>query len=233
MSEMLWFLILGSIFLLLFAIGEYLFRRRKWDAEHTRKLVHVGSGLLALTFPLVFENHWWVLGLCGSFYLILISSKKFGFLESINGVDRITYGSDLFPVAVYVLFLWYQRNVGSATPEIGLSYKLLYLYYHPLLTLAICDPVAALVGRRFQWIPLTVFGHTKTIAGSLAFCITSITICIGLYYVFGEYYWKEFGILYLLVTGVVTAVAEFISTKGIDNFVIVAVAAILDYLFFI
>lgn len=231
-KELYYFLILGTAYLVLFGLAEFLYRRKQWQAEHTRKLVHASSGILAMLFPLCFHSHWWVLALCGSFLIILVASKRFGFLPSINGVPRITYGSDLFPIAVYFLFLFYKENEWKVyadahtilnTPE--------FLFYHPLLILALCDPIAALVGRRISWIPFRILGHTKTLSGSLAFFLSSALFTGILFAVLGGEMTTTVLLSYLFVAAVATAIAEAITTRGTDNFAIVAVAAGIDYLF--
>jgi phytol kinase len=230
--ELYYFLILGTAYLLLFGTAEYLYRKRKWQAEHTRKLVHASSGLLALLFPFCFDSHWWVMALCGAFLLILVASKRYGFLQSINGVERKTYGSDLFPIAVYFLFVFYKQNDWKVYAD---DHDMLkapeYLFYHPLLILALCDPIAALIGKNRPWIPFQIFNHTKTVSGSLGFLLSSMLITGMLFWIMGDSVRPVVLLSYILISGMATALGEAFTTKGTDNFVIVAVAAGVDYLF--
>lgn len=202
---------LATIFLLLFASAEILYRKYKIKAEITRKYVHLLTGLLSLSFPILLTNHWYLLCLCGSFLLILITSMKFGLLPSINAVDRVTRGSLLYPVIVYGLFL------------IQNYYGIFVFYYVPILILAICDPVAGLTGKKWQYGKFTIFGKTKTLIGSSGFFISSF-LTVVLYFVFSVR-----GITFNLfilstITALLTTLAEAVTHKGYDNLTIPATA---------
>ncbi|MBI3239032.1 MAG: phosphatidate cytidylyltransferase, partial [Flavobacteriia bacterium] len=53
--------ILSVSFLALFGIAELLYHFAHVKVELTRKLVHLGTGVLTLLFPLMLSNHWFVL----------------------------------------------------------------------------------------------------------------------------------------------------------------------------
>jgi hypothetical protein len=55
MYELLIFFWLGGLFSLLFVLAEILHIWLHIPAEATRKVVHIGSGLLALLFPVYFN----------------------------------------------------------------------------------------------------------------------------------------------------------------------------------
>jgi dolichol kinase len=210
--------ILGGLFLVLFAFAELLYHKFKFKAEHTRKIVHLGTGLFTLLFPIWITSHWFILGLCSSFLIILLFSLKYNLLPSINGVDRKTRGSILFPIIVYGCFL-VQSHCGS-----------LIYFYIPILILAICDPIAALVGKKFQIGKYTIFGHTKTFIGSAAFCVsafvvTALSMSSILTIPFGEI------ILISLVNAILTTISEAISHKGYDNFTIPVTSILVLILF--
>ena len=85
--------LLASSFLALFGIAEILYHFLKMQAELTRKIVHIGTGLLTLLFPLMLSNHWYVLFLCTSFAAILLASLRLNLLPSINAIGRKSAGS--------------------------------------------------------------------------------------------------------------------------------------------
>src|SRR5690606_13845847 len=149
-------LILAGCYLALFALGELLYHAFKVNAEITRKIVHAGTGLLALLFPLLLDSHWWVLLLCASFAAILLWSLRSNMLKSINAIDRKSVGSLAYPVAVYGCYLAYNYQ--------GQQY---IHYYLPIMVLAISDPLAALCGKKWPWGPYRIGGATKTAMGSL------------------------------------------------------------------
>jgi dolichol kinase len=103
-------------------------------------------------------------------------------------------------------------------------YESLLFYFIPILTLAACDPIAALVGRKFPWKPYRVFGHAKTMSGSLAFFGSSVLITTFIL----KSLLPEISLVNLLLVsislGFFTAIIEAISHKGFDNFTIPVVA---------
>ena len=211
-------LILGGLFLVLFGFAEFLYHKLKVNAELTRKTVHLGTGLLTLLFPLWLDNHWFVLALCSSFLLILLLSLKFNLLPSINGVNRKTRGSVLFPMIVYGCFLVYNH------------YGSLVYFYVPILILAICDPIAALVGKKFQIGKYKILGHTKTLIGSAGFCVSAFVVtAIGMSLLTQIPLSQNLG--YSFVIAISTTIAEALSQKGYDNFTIPVTAISLLILF--
>jgi phytol kinase len=200
-------LLLALCFLILFAFGEFLYHRKKVKAENTRKLIHAGTGLLTLSFPLLLENPWQVLFLCGSFLIILLASLRFGRLPSINAIDRISHGSILYPVAVYGVYLNYYY-----------AHKGLILFYLPILILAICDPVAALAGKRYPYGKFKMGESKKTLVGSTAFFVTTCVITFLCFALSRDTFIENQHIIPLafLIATTTTAV-EAISGYGTDN----------------
>jgi dolichol kinase len=129
---------------------------------------------------------------------------KFQLLPSINGVERMTVGCVLFPIIIYVCFVLFQYT------------EQVMLYYLPILILAICDPIAALVGIRWPLGKFKTFGTTKTLSGSIGFFIASILITTPM---LASTTTTEWPILLLvsLVLSAITAFVEAISHKGYDN----------------
>lgn len=211
--------ILGASFLLLFGLAEFLYHKLKVKAELTRKLVHFGTGMLTLLFPVMLDNQWLVLLLCGSFALILLYSLKFNQLKSINAIDRKSHGSILFPLAVYCCYLvynYYKIKTGQRIEA--------YIYFYlPVLTLAICDPVAALFGKKFPYGKFKTGKDIKTFSGSGAFFISSLVLTILVFLYFGKYS-TELPKLILIsaVIALCGSTVEAISGSGTDNLTIPA-----------
>ncbi|WP_241254980.1 phosphatidate cytidylyltransferase [Sphingobacterium sp. DR205] len=202
-------LLLAMLFLLLFALSEILYHRFKIRVEFTRKLVHIGTGIISLLFPILLASHWSVLFLCGVFAVILVLSLKFNLLRSIHAIDRKSAGSLAYPAAVYLCFVTQtyldDRNI---------------FYYLPLATLAICDPMAALSGKKWPLGPYMVLGAKKTVLGSIAFFISAIVLTF--------FIWKyahdsslDFQELTIITTVALMATfAEALSKDGYDNLTI-------------
>lgn len=211
-------IILSASFLLLFGLAELFFHKLSVKVELTRKLVHFGTGLLTLLFPILLSNHWYVLFLCTSFLIILILSLKFNLLKSINQIDRQSFGSILYPISVYILFIFYDYQN-----------ELIY-FYLPVLVLAICDPIAALVGKTWPIGKYKLFKETKTIMGSSAFLFSAIIINMLLFYYFGFIISGQLILLTCIISLIATMV-EAISQKGFDNLFIPVIVGIVMLVF--
>lgn len=202
--------VLAAMFLLLFVITEFLYHKLKVKAELTRKVAHFGTGIITLLFPVMLNNHWLVLLLCAGFDVILIMSVKHNLLNSINSIERISYGSILYPIAVYGCYLVYEY--------FG---KNLLFFYLPVLTLAICDPVAALFGKRWPYGNFHIGDDRKTVTGSFTFFISSIAASIILFYFLSNKSLND-NLPIILLIAVAGTITEAISIRGIDNITIPA-----------
>lgn len=194
-------LILSGLFLLVFAIGEIAYRIYKVPAEYTRKWSHIASGALSLLFPVFFDNIRMVGLICALFILVLNFSKPLGLLPSINNVDRRTYGSILFPVAVFIAYAAYETQG-----------KDLLFFYLPVLTLAISDLCAAMVGKRYPLRKLGFAGEPKSLGGFLAFFCSA-----ALLYVVFIYLGYHISIPGLVIIALLGAITELLSPRGFDN----------------
>lgn len=219
--------ILAASFLVLFGTAELLYHKLKLKAEITRKIVHVGTGLLTLLFPVLLENHWYVLFLCGSFAVILLLSLRFKLLKSINAIDRESHGSISYPVAVYGCYLFFSQH-RQADPS---GYGAYLFFYLPVLMLAVCDPVAALFGKRWPVGPYKVSGGSKSMMGSSMFFVSAVLLCMLLGYAFSGTRTEGF-ILLSLCASLAATVAEALSGKGLDNITIPGVVVLVMYLMY-
>lgn len=195
---------MSTAFLLLFAISEWLYLKKNVQVEITRKISHIGTGILTLLFPVFLTSHWEVLILCSSFLVLLVLSIRFKFLKGINNVERTTYGSVLYPVAVYLVYLAY-----ASTGNLG-------HFYAPILILAISDPVAALVGKNWPMFPYSIGSEEKTVAGSVAFSISAFFIA-GMIWIVGGEVLSVQSIFTVLAIAILSALTEAVSLKGWDN----------------
>lgn len=214
---MLKFLLLALAFLGLFALAELLYRRFHIQAEHSRKLVHVGTGLLTLLFPMLLRSHWEVMFLCASFAVILYGSQRLNLLPSINAIKRYSHGSLSYPLSVWFSFWTYEQM----SQEAGRIFPPLYYFYLPVLTMALGDPAAALIGRKWPIAKFRVGAGTKSLGGMLAFFCTAFLLIAGFLY-FAPPEGINAGRM-LLVAGIISLVAclaEALTPWGLDNLTI-------------
>jgi len=202
-------LLLGGCFLALFALGELLYHQFRVKAELTRKLIHAGTGLLTLLFPILLKNHWLVLLLCTTFALILIVSLRYDLLKSINAIDRKSMGSITYPISVYVCYLVYDY------------FSFMYLFFYlPILILAFCDPIAALTGKKWPVGKYRIRSETKSMMGSFMFFLSAFILTIVLSIILPAGLTTVQLIFFSLFVASVSAFTEGISTKGSDNLTI-------------
>ncbi len=202
MTNVTSYILLSIGFLVLFFIGELLLKYFKFRTEYSRKFSHIASGLLACVFPYAFDSHWWVMAICLSFLLLLFLSMKFNFLKGINSVERKTYGSVFYPIAIYLCFILNEQLIKEPGQY--------YFYFTSVLILVFSDPMAALVGQNFPIYRFQKFAKGKSIGGSIAFFIP-IFIILFLLLPFENIF------LICLLISLLTTFIELISSRGFDN----------------
>jgi phytol kinase len=139
----------------------------KIHVKVSRKILHVGMGLLALNFPWLFREFWPIalLAVVGTGGVLALRLKRFR-----NGPGLILGGDYCwwcgivcFSAGIAWIFAWYLQ---------GGEYRLL-LYVVPLLMLVVADAVAGVVGVYFGRHRFLVLGATKSLEGSSAFFVAA------------------------------------------------------------
>jgi phytol kinase len=198
-------------FILLLTFVEMIYRRLGLDGEITRKFAHFAATLSTITFPYLFNDHWYVLSLAVIFFLLLFVSRNHSYLKSIHDIKRISVGSYLLPVAIYLTFLVSHQMNND------------FLFILPMLVLAICDPVAGIMGMNLQQynhkIRIFTWKLQKTWLGTISFFVSCFLISIVALY-FNQMR-IDLEILWVaVVISVVSSIVELISWKGTDNLLI-------------
>ena len=193
---------------ILLAFNEIVYRRLKVKGEITRKFAHFVSTLAVVPFPYIFTSHWYVLILAAIFFLVLFITQYSKQLNSIHDIERKSVGSYLLPLSIYTTFL-----VSSL-----LENKFVFIL--PMLILAICDPMAAILGMNIKKYNgrIKIFGRklNKTWLGSGAFLVSSFVISIiALYFHRGIFDLKTFWLA--MAVAIIGTLSELISWRGSDN----------------
>jgi phytol kinase len=196
-------LLVGVLYVALFGAFELIGRRSTVDAELTRKGVHIGAGLIALSFPVLFATHLTVLALAVLFAGALYVARRAKLLPSVHAVDRVTVGELLYPVGVYGTLLLSART------------DTLPFYTICVLFLALADGLAGLVGTRVRSRSYRVPGGTKSLAGSLTFFGVAFIAVAATLIVDGTAPGRS--LLIAAVTSLLVTGLEAISTHGTDN----------------
>lgn len=178
--------------------------------EWCRKLLHMGSGLLALSLPGRFQSAAPVMALCAASLLGLLALKRIPALRRgpgriVSGVDRDSQGDLYFVAATGLLFLF-----SGGDPV---------LFSVPMVILTFADSSAALVGQRYGRHRFQSAGGTKSLEGSAAFFLTAVAAaCVGLR-VLADTGPAE-ALLLSLLLGLHLALVEASAGAGFDNLLI-------------
>ena len=207
MKTLVFILIIFLLYGLLFLVIDSLEKKGKADSELTRKLLHIGSGLIALLFPLIFKTLTGVVYL-GIFFIIVLlllrNMEKFsgGIGKALRKEERKSRGDLYFIVSIVILWVF--------------SYSNRILYYIPLLILIFPDALAALGGVRFGKIKYKSVVGEKSVEGSAIFFFVTLLITLGSLLLFTRLGLAESVIISLLMA-FLSMILEAISWRGLDN----------------
>ncbi|MFN8522456.1 MAG: hypothetical protein U0821_05045 [Chloroflexota bacterium] len=205
-----WFGIVGSLLVMLvLMLGVHTWRRvHPGSAELSRKIAHIGLGLLTVSFPWLFDETWPVLVTTGAIVVYLVTLRFSLTLKAhvggvLDAVARRSLGEIYFPVAVGTLWL-----LTGGDP---------LLYCIPLLVLTLADSAAALVGSAYgHWKYVTPEGSRKSAEGSVAFFMVAffaIHVPLLLFSTAG----RAETLLIALILGLLVTLFEAIAWEGLDN----------------
>lgn len=181
-------------------------RLRSPHPEVTRKLLHTGSGLLALLFPFLFSRFWPVLLLTtasalliGALKLVPTARRHSG--RMVDGVNRTTWGEIYFPISVAVVF-W--LSMGQSP----------LLFCIPILVLTLADATGAIVGLRYGTINYT--GAAKSLEGSVAFAVVAF-FCVHVPLLLWISVGRAESLLISVTLALIVMLLEGSAWRGLDN----------------
>ncbi|HUC89234.1 MAG TPA: hypothetical protein VMR45_00355 [Patescibacteria group bacterium] len=195
-----------AVFLTL-VFSEYLSRYRGVHSELTRKFVHILVGVFVAFWP--FFLSWHQIQLLSLAFLIVIGiSLKLNIFKSIHAVKRNAVGEVLFALVIGILaFIVTDKWIFAAA----------------MLHLSVADGMAAVVGLGWgEHNTYKVFGHVKSISGSMAFFFSSIAIML-LYVACSDASASAVNLVWLPI---MATAAENLAVEGTDNMVIPLLVAL-------
>jgi phytol kinase len=206
--------IITGAFLAVLLLAEIWSRFLGGKPEATRKLVHLGGGLLGLFLPFLIRSTLVVFLLTLSLSTLFAVGGKTGLLKSIHGVKRSTRGSEYYPLAIFLVFL-----ISADRP---------WLYVSAVLVLAVADAFAALIGSRYGVIRYEVEDEFKSLEGSLVFLIIAF-LAVHLPALLMTDLPRGVVVMSALLVALLVTGFEAISLRGTDNiFVPIAVVFVLQ-----
>lgn len=197
------------IVFLLVVITEYLWRKKDISTEISRKVVHIGVASFVAFWPLFMSWHYIEI-IATAFLVVIILSRRLEVFKSIHSVERKTWGEALFAAAILIMSITVHTD---------------WIFAAALLHLGVADGLAALVGTHYgKDTVYKIFGHKKTLAGTMAFYSTSLVILTVTMVSWGGLPWYNL----LWIPPIITLIENF-AIKGTDDlFVPLSLAVILS-----
>lgn len=216
---MLGVLIAALLMIALLGLSRWWQVRANLEPETARKVMHIGTGVIALSFPWLLRENWAVLTVCGLAISVLLGLRHIKLLKKnvgdvLHSVERSSGGDLYFLLAVAALFV--------------LSHGNWILYFVPLLVLTFADGFAALAGVNYgKWRYIAADGQ-KTVEGSLAFAVVAFLCTLLPLQLFTATGQPEALVIALLVA-LLVMLLEAIAWEGLDNlFVPLGTLVVLD-----
>ncbi len=174
--------------------------------EGARKCVHMGMGVICLSFPWLFATPWPVWGLAllsvlglGALRAVPLLRRELGGV--LHDVQRVSLGEIYFPLGVALVFNLAQ---GSAL-----------VFSVPVALLTFADAAGALVGKRWGCHGYETLVGRKSLEGSLAVGLIG-WLCVSLPLLIAGYDWRVSVVIGALI-GLFGMMVEAISWRGLDN----------------
>jgi phytol kinase len=215
MTNLLGLLISVSYILAMIGMAELLRRKRDYSSDFTRKVIHIGVGMMSWALRFLFDTPWFFIGACGAFVILNLLDWRYGFVASMASSDRSNLGTVYFPlVAAVVAYLFWDRQ---------------RLLVAALMPLTWGDGMAPVIGRAFGHHRYRVHQTVRSLEGSIGFFAASLLwTWLALTLVGGPPSVTAAGALLLaLLVAAATTVIEAISILGLDNLTITAVAVLI------
>ena len=184
--------------------GAALLLRRRWpdQREWSRKLVHIGAGPVVLIAWAFWVGPLIAVPAAGAITLLAALNHRVRVLPAIEDVERRSYGTIAYGASI-TLLLWLWWPAHPATVAAG------------VLVMAFCDGLAGLLGPLIPSPSWTVFGERRSLAGTGAMALASLTVLLSLAQLGAGPAPAPAGIV--LITLVATGLEQW-ALLGIDNF---------------
>ena len=148
--------------------GAVLCRRlRPNQRELSRKIVHIGTGAvvpLAWFFEIPFVV---ALPVAAVITVVTTINHQWRFIPAVEDVDRNSYGTIAYGVAITTLLLLFWPGRADAVSA-------------GVLVMALGDGLAGLIGRNVESPKWVLFGQTKSSVGTMTMAVVSGLVLIGL-----------------------------------------------------
>lgn len=190
---------------------EHLYRQHRIGGESARKIVHITHGVYVTTWPF-FVGWRSIIYLELAFLVVVALARWLKIFGSQRAVARLSWGEFFYPLGIILLIVTHQPR---------------WVFVLAVLHLALADAFAALIGLRYgKPHRYKVWGQYKSIAGTVAFFVTS-SILVALACIVARTYITSSTLVALALLPFCSTVIENIGVYGLDNLLIPAVVILL------
>lgn len=189
-----------AVFILLVG-SEIWWQRRAGHGEFSRKFIHISVGSFVAFWP--FFLSWRAIELLSlAFVIAILISKWLGLFQAIHSVQRPTWGEVFFGLAVgLIAFTTHDQ----------------WIYCAALLQMSLADGLAAVLGVRYgNSMRYLVFGHPKSIVGTLTFGVVSVVTLLA----FNSHFPEPLALGQIIGLSLIAAVIENMAINGLDNLLV-------------
>lgn len=196
-------------------LAEALRRRRGYSSGFTRKVIHIGVGMMSWFLPFLFTSPWPFVFACAAFMVINLLDWRYGFFSAMQSSNRSNLGTVYFPLAaaVVAVVFWDQPPLMVAA----------------LMPLTWGDGLAPVIGAAYGRRFYTIHTSIRTLEGSAGFFVAGFLFTwLALWVMPGSPVITPLeALLPALVIMLVTTMIEAISIWGLDNLTVTAAAIII------
>jgi dolichol kinase len=194
--------------------AEALRHWRGYDNFFTRKVIHIGVGLLIWVVPFLFTSPWPFILACFAFALLTFLDWRYGFFKAMASSNPQNLGTVYFPLAAAAV-----TYVFWDSPPLMVA---------ALMPLTLGDGLAPVVGK-FGTHAYRIHASKRTLEGSFGFFIaTAVGTWLALWIMPGSPEVNPIAaVVPALVIALATTLVEAVSIWGVDNVTVTATAMIL------
>jgi phytol kinase len=215
MTNTLGILIAFAYIFTIIGLAEGLRRRRGYGSGFTRKVIHIGVGMLSWALPFLFTSPWPFVFACIVFMVINLVDWRYGLISSMQSSSRGNLGTVYFPLAaaVVALVFWDQPPLMVAA----------------LMPLTWGDGLAPVIGAAYGRRVYRIHTSTRTLEGSAGFFVAGFVFTwLALWAMPGAPEITPTAALApALVIILVTTLIEAVSIWGLDNLTVTAAAVLI------
>lgn len=190
--------------------AELLRHRLKYQPSFTRKVIHIGVGMMSWVVPFIFDSPWYFVAACLFFAVITFLDWRYHLFAAMASSDPSNLGTVYFPIAAAAVTIVFWEN-----PPLMVA---------ALMPLTWGDGIAPVIGRAFGKNSYTVWGHTRTLQGSAGFFVFGMLFTwLALWIIPGPTDITPLtALLPALAIMLLTTLVEAVSIWGLDNLTITA-----------